>query len=114
MFLINGFPYIAYLLLTKNSFNLNDYFYCFLLFQAMSYVTNLIPVPGGMLAIEFSFITVFKPFMGDIVNMALLLFRLNTFIIIIIYDFIFFIVFEIIMNKINSKKEELNEEKDLN
>lgn len=110
MLLINGFPYISYLVLSKETFNINDYLYCFLLFQSMSYVTNLIPVPGGMVAIEFSFLTVFKPFMGELVNMALLLYRFCTFILVLIYDFIFFIIFEIIMNKIKKNKEEIKEE----
>ena len=113
MMLINGFPYFSYLVLSKESFSIGNYLYCFMLFQAMSYVTNLIPVPGGMIAIEFSFLTVFKPFMGDIANMALLLYRFCTFILVLIYDFIFFIVFEIIMNKINRKKEVIKEEKGL-
>lgn len=105
MLFINGIPYITYLAVSGNHFVLKDYIYCFMLCQAMSYVTNLIPVPGGMAAVEFSFLTVFEPFMGSLVNISLLLYRFFTYIFLIILDFIIFVIFHVLI-KIKSKQSE--------
>lgn len=92
---INGVPYVVYLALSNRTFILKDYMYCFMLHQAMSYVTNIIPVPGGMAAIEFSFLTVYEEFMGSYVNMAVLLYRFFTYILLILFDFSVFIILQI-------------------
>ena len=111
MFLLNGFPYITYVLISNVGFSFSDFFFYVMLFQAMSYVTNILPVPGGMIAVEFSFLTVFEPYMGQFVNISLLIYRFFTFILLIVYDFIIFLVFQIFLikkdkDKLNAVKEE--------
>lgn len=108
MLAINGVPYVTYLALSKATFSITDYLYCFMLCQAMSYVTNIIPVPGGMAAIEFSFLTVYEPFMGSIVNLAVLVYRFFTYILLILIDFAIFISFQIYWKIKNSKIKEDN------
>jgi uncharacterized membrane protein YbhN (UPF0104 family) len=111
MLLSFGLPYIIYLMITKTSFKIEDYMYSFLLCQASSYVTNIIPSPGGIGTAEFSFLTVFQAFMGEAVNLAVILFRSTTFLLLVIIDFIFFTIF-LIKNTLERKKQK--DEENLN
>ena len=104
MLLSFGLPYIIYLVITHNGFKIEEYMYCFLLCQASSYVTNIIPSPGGIGTAEFSFITVFQAFMGDAVNLAVILYRSTTFLFLVLIDFIFFTIF-LMKNTLERKKE---------
>lgn len=108
MLLSFGLPYIIYLMITKTSFKIEDYMYSFLLCQASSYVTNIIPSPGGIGTAEFSFITAFGHFMGDSVNLSVILYRSVTFLGLVIIDFIYFTIFLILntITKNNQKNEE--------
>lgn len=111
MLLSFGLPYIIYLMITKGSFKIEDYMYSFLLCQASSYVTNIIPSPGGIGTAEFSFITAYKYFMGENVNLAVILYRSVTFLGLVIVDFIFFTIFLIkqtIKRKNQKNGENLN------
>lgn len=111
MLLSFGLPYIIYLVISHNGFKIEEYMYCFLLCQASSYVTNIIPSPGGIGTAEFSFLTVFQAFMGDAVNLAVILFRSTTFLLLVIIDFIFFTIF-LIKNTLERKKQK--DEENLN
>lgn len=91
-----GLPYIIYLMITKSGFKIEDYMLSFLLCQASSYVTNIIPSPGGIGTAEFSFVTAFSNFMGENVNLAVIIYRLVTFLGLVIIDFIYFLAFVII------------------
>ncbi len=104
MLLSFGLPYIIYLVITHNGFKIEEYMYCFLLCQASSYVTNIIPSPGGIGTAEFSFLTVFQAFMGDAVNLAVILYRSTTFLFLVLIDFIFFTIF-LMKNTLERKKE---------
>lgn len=104
MLLSFGLPYIIYLVITQNGFKIEEYMYCFLLCQASSYVTNIIPSPGGIGTAEFSFLTVFQAFMGDAVNLAVILYRSTTFLFLVLIDFIFFTIF-LMKNTLERKKE---------
>ncbi|RIA75966.1 uncharacterized membrane protein YbhN (UPF0104 family) [Anaeroplasma bactoclasticum] len=108
MLLSFGLPYIIYLLITQNGFKIEEYMYSFLLCQASSYVTNIIPSPGGIGTAEFSFITVYSTFMGDAVNLAVILFRCVTFLLLVIIDFIFFTIF-LIRGMLERKKQKMKE-----
>ena len=111
MLLSFGLPYIIYLVISHNGFKIEEYMYCFLLCQASSYVTNIIPSPGGIGTAEFSFLTVFQAFMGEAVNLAVILFRSTTFLLLVIIDFIFFTIF-LIKNTLERKKQK--DEENLN
>ncbi len=104
MLLSFGLPYIIYLVISHNGFKIEEYMYCFLLCQASSYVTNIIPSPGGIGTAEFSFLTVFQAFMGDAVNLAVILYRSTTFLFLVLIDFIFFTIF-LMKNTLERKKE---------
>lgn len=108
MLLSFGLPYIIYLVISQNGFKIEEYMYCFLLCQASSYVTNIIPSPGGIGTAEFSFLTVFSTFMGDFVNLAVILFRCTTFLLLVIIDFIFFTIF--LIKQTIERKNQQNEE----
>lgn len=104
MLLSFGLPYIIYLVITHNGFKIEEYMYCFLLCQASSYVTNIIPSPGGIGTAEFSFLTVFQAFMGDAVNLAVILYRSTTFLFLVLIDFIFFTIF-LMKNTLERKRK---------
>ena len=108
MLLSFGLPYIIYLVICQKGFNIEEYMYSFLLCQASSYITNIIPSPGGIGTAEFSFITVFSKFMGDSVNLAVILYRITTFLLLVIVDFIFFTIF-LVKNTIEKNKQKNDE-----
>lgn len=100
-----GLPYVIYLVVSKESFNINDYFYFFLLLQAMRYVSNIIPIPGGTGVTEYCFITVYELAMGkSLVTTVLLVWRILTYFMFIIVDFIYFLIFNS-KNQIETIKE---------
>ncbi len=86
-------PYIIHLFFTNGTFNLSSYLFFFSLNQAMTYITNIIPVPGGTGVAEFSFIAIFGTvFSESTVGAAMIIWRLLTYFIPIIATFILFII----------------------
>ncbi len=89
-----GLPYFIYLALSGSNFDFIEYCYFFMLIQAMKYVSNIIPVPGGSGVTEFCFIIVYQAVMTDTyVGSCLLIWRLLTYFIFIVIDFIYFLIF---------------------
>ncbi len=85
-------PYIIYLFMTKATFSLSDLVFFFALSQAMTYITNVIPVPGGTGVAEFSFLVIFGlVFAENMVGAAMIVWRVSTFYIPILISFIIFI-----------------------
>lgn len=97
-----GLPYVIYLTLSKSSFDFKTFALFFSLCQGMSYVSNIIPVPGGTGVAEFSFLQIFASVMGNFVSSAMFIWRILTYFAFIIVNFIYLVVFIII----NSRKEE--------
>ena len=94
-----GLPYFIYLILSNEYFNFKEFALFFSLSQGMSYVSNIIPVPGGTLVAEFSFIQIFKLAMGNYVSIAMLIWRIFTYFAFIIINFIYLIVFVLLSNR---------------
>lgn len=100
-------PYIIYLNFTNSTFMLNDYLFFFSLNQAMTYITNIIPLPGGTGVAEFSFITIFGTVFADsMVGAAMIIWRILTYYSLIIIEFIIFLA---IMTTSKSKKQNSKE-----
>lgn len=101
-----GLPYIIYIALSNDTVTLKNFCYFFTLYQATSYVSNILPIPGGTAVAEFSFITVFKKAMGDsYCSTAMLIWRILTYFLFIIVDFVYFLIF--------TSKTEIEKEKNL-
>lgn len=72
--------YISYLLITGNTFSFGDFFTFYTLNLAMSYITNIIPIPGGVGASEVLFSLVFASAInGGVIGSCLVLWRVGTY-----------------------------------
>lgn len=105
LFLIKTFiwgsvPYVIYILISHNSFNIEQFFYSFILSQLLYYVASIVPIPGASGAIELSFIAVYSNIISESYLVSVvLLWRVITYFIPIIVGFISFILV------INKKKK---------
>lgn len=97
----SGLPYIAYLFLTKDSFNLGEYLFSLLLTNLISYITNIIPIPGASGAAEVAFMGVFSVLFhsGTLASVMFVWRTFSYFINIIVGFFVFVII-------INYKKKD--------
>ncbi len=96
-----GLPYIVYLLVTNNSFSINLWLYTIILNNLMSYITNLIPIPGASGAAELVFIAVFSLVYTptSVLTSVMLVWRMFSYFINIIVGFIVFVIL------LNAKKK---------
>ncbi len=92
MIFLGSVQYIAYLLISGASFSLNSLFVFYTLNLASSYITNIIPVPGGFGTSEFLFPLVFAYVIPDsLIGATLILWRVSTYYLAIIFEFIVFL-----------------------
>ncbi len=104
-----SFQYVAYLLISGSSFSLSGLFSFYVLNLATTYITNIIPVPGGGGGAEILFTVIFSSVINSgIIGAVLILWRVSTYYAIIIVEFIVFSIFSFIKNKNNSKTDDLN------
>ena len=90
MFLTCLAPYVSYLCVTNTFFSLNDCLQFYVLTLASTYLTNVIPTPGGCAVAEFVFAVVFKLTLKDFLAPTLLLWRVSTYYIPTIINLIIF------------------------
>lgn len=99
-----GMPYVVYLLLTNGTLQLHMWLYTIVLWNLITCITNVIPIPGASGAAETIFIAVFslafKPV--DIINSVMLVWRLFSYFINIMVGFV---VFAVLMNVKIKKKD---------
>lgn len=110
MFLLWGIPYVIYLFLTGSTFNLNDYLFFFSLNQTMSYISNIIPIPGGTGVAEFTFLTLYSVvFPENLIGAGMIIWRIFSYYLPFIIAFIIFIIFMCRKRKSNvvSQKNQL-------
>ena len=99
-----GLPYVIYLLVSKDSFNLQMWLYTIVLGRLITYITNLIPIPGASGAAEVVFIAIFSLIFSpsSLLTSIMLMWRIFSYFINIIVGFIVFII----LINIKRKKEE--------
>ena len=85
-------PYICYLTITQNTFNFISCINFYLLSLSAIYLTNIIPVPGGCVVAEYVFSVVFSSLLGDNLSQILLLWRVCTYYLPVIINFIIFLI----------------------
>lgn len=98
-----GLPYFVYLLIAKEKFNFDLYLYTIVLVNLISYITNIIPLPGASGAAEVVFIATFSLIYSSesLLTSVMLVWRVFSYFINIIVGFI---VFAIIINVKKGKK----------
>ncbi len=83
--------YLSYLLISGSPFNINTMFTFYTFFLASGYITNIVPVPGGLGTSELLFPLVFASVIPDsIMGAVLILWRVASYYFAIIVDFIIF------------------------
>ena len=101
-----GLPYFVYLLIAKEKFNFDLYLYTIVLVNLISYITNIIPLPGASGAAEVVFIATFSLVYSpeSLLTSVMLVWRVFSYFINIIVGFI---VFAIIINVKKEQKENI-------
>lgn len=90
----SALPYIVFLLLSGQSFQIETWVYAIILRELITYIINIIPIPGGSGAAEVIFIATFSLifFPNDLLNSTMLIWRLFSYFINILVGFIVFLV----------------------
>jgi len=100
MLVLGSVQYIAYLIISGESFNIATAFGFYVLYLASSYITNLVPVPGGMGTSELLFPVIFGALIPDkIIGGVLILWRVSTYYLPVIINLIVFSVNFLIFKK---------------
>ncbi|MBE5731991.1 MAG: hypothetical protein E7353_03050 [Clostridiales bacterium] len=79
MFLSCLAPYVSYLCVSGTGFSFNDCIRFYTCALALTYLVNVIPIPGGCVVAEFVFSVVFAPITGVYLSRTLLLWRFCTY-----------------------------------
>ncbi len=79
MFLSCLAPYVSYLCVSGAGFSFNDCIRFYTCALALTYLVNVIPIPGGCVVAEFVFSVVFAPITGVYLSRTLLLWRFCTY-----------------------------------
>jgi uncharacterized protein (TIRG00374 family) len=108
LLLICGTPYVIYLFLTNSTFNISDYLFFFSLNQTMSYITNVIPVPGGTGVAEITFLTIFGlVYPENLIGTGMVIWRVFTYYMPTLIAFLVFVIF--MVKKRNEERISLKE-----
>ena len=91
----SSFIYISYVLTSGAQFSIDMFFVFFLLTLGLTYIANVIPIPGGAITSEALFTILFSKYIASsISNQVILLWRISSFYIpTVIIAIIFFIIF---------------------
>ncbi len=104
MIILNSLQYASYLTFTKKPFNLSEAYMFYALTIASSYITNVIPLPGGFGTSELMFTIMFSLVIeGGTLGSILVLWRVATYYVVIAIELIVFIV----VSLINSRKRKI-------
>ncbi len=99
--LISGtVPYLSYLLISGTAFSFSTMFTFYTFYLASGYITNIIPVPGGLGTSEFLFPLVFASVIPNSqIGAVLILWRVASYYLAIIIEFIVFLFAVLIRKK---------------
>lgn len=110
IFTLGSVQYISYMLISKQSFNLSVLFKFYCLNLAATYITNIIPLPGGVGTSEMMFTLVFSAVIAnEIIGSVLILWRVTIYYLPIVFEAIIYLIFSIRYNKkiIETEKQKL-------
>ncbi len=101
MLLLGSFQYASYLSFTGKPFSMNEAYMFYAISLASSYITNVIPLPGGFGTSELMFTALFSLVIENgVLGAVLVLWRVSTYYVVIIIELAVFIV----VSSINSAK----------
>ncbi len=94
MFVSGSVQYFSYLIISKKAFSVSSLFVFYTLNLASAYITNVIPVPGGVGTAEVLFSLVFISVISDsIIGSVLILWRVGTYYTCMLIELVLFVVF---------------------
>lgn len=100
-FVYLGMPYVVYLLLSNESFKIEMWLYTIVLWNLITCITNIIPIPGASGTAEIAFIAIFslifKP--ESLITSVMLVWRVFSYFANVIVGFIVFFVMVYIKKK---------------
>ncbi len=100
MFTMGCLQYISYLLISGASFSVSSLFLFYTFNLASGYITNIIPVPGGLGTSEVLFPLVFASVIPDAqIGAVLILWRVSSYYLSLIIDFLIFLPAVLIKKK---------------
>ncbi len=88
-------PYVSYLCVSGAIFSVAECFKFYILSLAITYLVNIIPLPGGCVVAEFVFSIVFAPITEQFLSQTLLLWRFSTYYIPTIINLAVFIFYSV-------------------
>lgn len=99
MILLGTAQYVSYLVISKEAFSIKQLFVFYSLNLAATYITNIIPIPGGVGTSEFMFMNIFNSVISSqIIGSVLVLWRVSTYFIPIIFEAIIYLIFSLRYN----------------
>ena len=109
MFGYGSLQYFSYLLISGKIFEIGDLYTFFMLNLACSYITNVIPLPGGVGGAELVFTAIYTPVIGQLVGQTLILWRVSTYYIVVFIELVIFSIATSIAKKQFAKRNLANE-----
>lgn len=107
MFLSASLIYVSFLSISGASFSLNDFFLFYISALCATYITNIVPLPGGSGSSEAAFVLVFSNIIGsNLAGSVLITWRLGSFYLPVAIEAVFFACVTVL----NAKKLKSNEE----
>ena len=100
MYLSGSFSYLAYMLTTGQCFVLNEFIKFYLFTICITYISNVIPIPGGNGSSEALFLLVFSSVIVESeIGATLLLWRIISYYLPVMFGALYFVCFAIIKGK---------------
>ena len=93
MIMSSSSAYLSYLLASHNKFDFDTMLIFYILVLASAYITNFVPIPGGVGSSEIIFTLIFASVIPDeFMGAVLVLWRVGSFYLLIIIDLILFVI----------------------
>ena len=100
LYLITSFIYLSYLLLSKEIFSFDGFIKFYLLSLCLTYISNVIPIPGGNGSSEGLFVLLFPLLIGEnLLVGTLMLWRISCYYLPVLFGGIFFLLVSLIKKR---------------
>ena len=98
--ILGSYQYFSYIVLANEAFSLSRLLYFYILNLASTYLTNIIPIPGGVGSAEYLFTVIFGLAIGkEMIGSVLVLWRISTFYLPIVLLAVAFFVYMLLYNR---------------
>ena len=102
LYLITSFIYLSYLLLAREVFSFDGFIRFYLLSLCLTYITNVIPIPGGSGSSEGLFVLLFPLLIKEeLLAGTLILWRVSCYYLPVLFGGVFFLVVSLIKRRKN-------------